>query len=65
MMVQIIRDLVFLYFMSESLNLTRIKLQRLCIDHVALMKHKYLRLCEKEKENYRKNLYFLVFVVQV
>ena len=48
--------------MSESPNLTRIQLHHLCITgHVTLIKFKYLRLYDKEKENGRVN-YFAKFI---
>ena len=37
-----IRSLVLLYFMTETLNLTRLYLYHVCIDHVTLIKYKYL-----------------------
>ena len=59
--VWLIRRLIFLYFVAESLKLTRIQLHHLCIGHVTLTKYKYLRLYDTEKENDR-NSHFAKFI---
>ena len=46
----------FLYFLSESLSLTRNQWHYLRIGHVTLIKYKYLRLYDKEKKNKRKRI---------
>ena len=46
---------MFLYFVSESPNLTRIQTHHLRIGHVTLIKYKYRQLYDKGKENDRKN----------
>ena len=48
MMVRLIRNFVFLYFMSESLYLKQIQLQHLFIANVTPVKYKYLQWCNKE-----------------
>ena len=53
-MIRLIRNPVFLYFVSNSSNLTRIQTHRLRIGHLILIKYKYLRLYDKENENERK-----------
>ena len=49
--IRLIRILVFLYFVSESPNLTRIQTHHLPIGHVTLIKYKYRQLYDKGKEN--------------
>ena len=46
---------MFLYFVSESPNLTRIQMHHLPIGHVTLIEYKYRQLYDKEKENKSKN----------
>ena len=45
---------MFLYFVSESPNLTRIQTHHLRIGHVTLIEYKYRQLYDKGKENERK-----------
>ena len=52
---------MFLYFVSESPNLTRIQTHHLCIGHVTLIKYKYRQLYDKGKENERTN-WFAKFI---
>ena len=44
MTIHLIRSLVFLYFVSESPNLTQIQTHHLRIGHVTLIKYKYRQL---------------------
>ena len=53
--IHLIRSLVFLYFVSDSPNLTQIQTHHLRIGHVTLIKYKYRHLYEKVKENERKS----------
>ena len=53
--ILLIRSPKFLCFVSESPNLTRIQTHQLCIGHVTLIKCKYLRLNDEEKETERNN----------
>ena len=41
---------MFLYFVSESPNLTRIQMHHLPIGHMTLIEYKYRQLYDKEKE---------------